>query len=106
MKYYTYIPDPRNDVNPAKKYQQPTQSESATFGLSETSSGKLVATTPAAAAAVTTIASTVPGGTVAANIVRSNKENSKPTTTEVYIKKPRTCTLLDVNIIRFYSQHL
>lgn len=27
--------------------------------------------------------------------MRSNKENSKPATGDVYIKKPRTCTLLD-----------
>lgn len=32
--------------------------------------------------------------------IRSNKENSKPT--DIYIKKPRTCTLLDVS--DFYLQ--
>lgn len=33
--------------------------------------------------------------------IRSNKENSKPT--EIYIKKPRTCTLLDVSVSAFDS---
>lgn len=46
--------------------------------------------------ATTAAAAAVAGATLNASAtVRSNKENSKPTAGDVYIKKPRTCTLLE-----------
>lgn len=57
-----------NEVTPAKKFQAPPETGSYSSDASK----------------------------APAHNVRSNKENSKPV--QIYIKKPRTCTLLDVSI--------
>lgn len=56
------------------------------------------ATFPTDAVAAAADKTTTPGATGATQHVRSNKENSKPPT-EVYIKKTRQYTMLEVSVL-------